>query len=62
MGSNDPIALRLQHLDQQARTLVLASLAADRDDKKVVTPAAVSQLFIDFAIPAPVKTANTSRP
>ena len=59
MTSNDPIALRLQLLDQQTQTLVLASLAADRDDKKVVTPAAVSQLFIDFAVPAPVKIANT---
>lgn len=59
MASHDPIALGLQRLDQQTQTLVLASLAADRDEKKVVTPAAVSQLFIDFAIPAPVKIGNT---
>ncbi|MCU1523761.1 MAG: hypothetical protein JWO18_655 [Microbacteriaceae bacterium] len=59
MTGHDPIALRLQRLDQQIQTLVLASLAADRDDKKIVTPAAVSQLLIDFAIPAPAKIANT---
>jgi len=59
MTSNDPITLRLQRLDQQTQTLVLASLAADRDEKKVVTPAAVSELFIDFAVPPPVKIANT---
>jgi hypothetical protein len=59
MASHDPVALRLQRLDPQTQTLVLASLAADRDDKKVLTPATVSQLFIDFAVPAPVKIANT---
>lgn len=59
MATHDPVALRLQRLDQQIQTLVLAALAADRDDSRVVTPAAVSQLFIDFAVPAPVKIANT---
>lgn len=58
MAVHDPVALRLQRLDLQAQTLVLAALAADRDDAKVVTLAAVSQLFNDFALPAPVKIAN----
>lgn len=56
--SHDPVALRLQHLDLQTQTLALAALAADRDDAKVVTPTATSQLFSDFALPAPVKIAN----
>ncbi len=59
MAAHDPIALRLQRLDPQTQTLVLASLVADRDEKKIVTPAAVSQMFVDFALPAPVKIGNT---
>src|SRR5688572_23116701 len=58
MPGHDPIALRLQRLDLQTQTLVLAALAADRDEGKVVKPAAVAQLFGDFALPAPVKIAN----
>ena len=58
MVAHDPVALRLQRLDLQGQTLVLAALAADRDDAKVVTQAAVGQMFNDFALPAPVKIAN----
>lgn len=59
MPQHDPIALRLQRLDLQTQTLVLAALVADRTDDRVATPAAVLQLFFDFALPAPMKIANT---
>lgn len=58
MTINDPVTLRLQHLDLQMQTLVLATLAVDRNDKNVVTPSAVHQLFNDFALPAPTKITN----
>lgn len=58
MVNHDPIALRLQGLDLQVQTIVLASLAADRSDDRVVTQAVVSQLFEDFALPSPVKISN----
>lgn len=58
MGSHDPVALRLQKLDLQSQTLVLASLAGDRDPEKIVTPAAISALFSDFALPPPAKIGN----
>lgn len=58
MASHDPVALRLQKLDLQSQSLVLASLAADRDPDKIVTPAAVSALFNDFALPPPAKMSN----
>jgi hypothetical protein len=58
VASHDPVSLRLQRLDLQAQTLVLAALAADRSDGKVTTPAAVTQLFNDFALPAPAKIGN----
>jgi hypothetical protein len=58
VASYDPVALRLQRLDLSAQTLALSALAADRDDAKVVTPNAVSQLFEAFALPAPAKISN----
>ncbi|MFF2050532.1 hypothetical protein ACFVU2_02925 [Leifsonia sp. NPDC058194] len=57
-SGHDPVALRLQGLELQVQTLVLAALAADRADASIVTPAAVGQLFEDFALPAPVKISN----
>lgn len=61
MPAQDPVALRLQHLDLQAQTLVLAALVADRDEAKTVTPASVAHVFDDFALPAPSKIANVFR-
>lgn len=58
MASHDPVALRLQKLDLQSQTLVLAALASDRDPDRVVTPSMVSALFNDFALPAPAKIGN----
>jgi hypothetical protein len=58
VGGHNPVALRLQRLDLQAQTLVLAALAVDRSQGKVTTPAAVMQLFDDFALPAPAKIGN----
>lgn len=58
MAGHDPIALRLQGLDLQVQTLVLAALAADRVDDRVVTQAAISQLFGDFALPGPARIGN----
>lgn len=58
MAGHDPVALRLQRLDLQAQTLVLAGLTADRTEGKVATPAAVMQLFSSFALPAPAKIGN----
>jgi hypothetical protein len=55
---HDPVTLRLQRLDLQAQTLVLAALVADRTERKVASPAAVMQLFSDFALPAPAKIGN----
>jgi len=40
------------------QTLVLAQLQAGRVPDAVVSPAAVAQLFDDFALPAPVKIGN----
>lgn len=59
MASHDPVALRLQGLDLQNQVLVLASLYADRESDKVVTPAGVLSLFHDFALPAPARIGNT---
>jgi hypothetical protein len=58
VARHDPVALRLQRLDRQAQTLVLAALAADRTEGKSTSPAAVLQLFEDFALPAPAKIGN----
>lgn len=58
MTIRDPVALRLQHLDLQMQTLVLATLAVDRNSKNVVTPSVVNHLFNDFALPAPTKITN----
>jgi hypothetical protein len=55
---HQPVALRLQQLDLHVQVLVLAALAADRTEGNVVTPAAVAQLFNDFALPAPAKIGN----
>lgn len=58
MAEHGAVALRLQRLEVQAQTLVLAALAADRTEGNVVTPAAVMQLFDAFALPAPGKIGN----
>jgi hypothetical protein len=58
VAGHDPVALRLQHLNLQTQVLVLAALAADRTEGKVTSPAAVMQLFDDFALPAPAKIGN----
>lgn len=58
MASHDPVAPRLQRLDLQAQSLVLAALAADRDENNVVKPSTVTALFNDFALPAPAKIGN----
>ena len=59
MAGHDPVALRLQRLDLPSQTLVLAALAAGRAEGGVISPAAVSQLFEDFALPAPGRIGNT---
>lgn len=48
----------MQRLDLQTQSLALAALAADRSEGKIVSPAAVTALFHDFALPAPAKIAN----
>lgn len=58
MASHDPVALRLQRLDLQAQSLVLAALAADRDENSIVKPSTVTAMFNDFALPAPAKIGN----
>jgi hypothetical protein len=58
MASHDPVALRLQKLDLQSQVLVLAAISADRDPDKIVTPASVSALLNDFALPRPGKIGN----
>jgi hypothetical protein len=58
MASSGSVALRLQGLDLQTQTLALAALAGDRAEAKVVTPAAVTALFNDFALPTPAKIGN----
>jgi hypothetical protein len=58
MAGHDPVALRLQRLDLQTQTLVLAALATDRTDGRVTTAAAVMQLFEDLSLPAPAKIGN----
>lgn len=57
-GAHDPVALRLQGLDLQLQTLVLGQLAASRSQDGAFSPGAVTQLFHDFALPAPAKVAN----
>ncbi len=58
MTIQDPVALRVQGMSLVEQTLVLAQLQADRAPDKTVTPAAVGQLFDDFALPAPTKIGN----
>lgn len=58
MTDHGAVALRLQRLDLQTQTLVLAALAADRTEGKATSPAAVMQLFDAFALPTPVKIGN----
>ena len=57
-STHDPVALRVQRLELQLQTLVLGQLAASRSDDGTFSPAAVSQLFHDFALPIPAKIAN----
>lgn len=56
--THDPVALRVQRLDMQMQTLVLGQLAATRSATGTFSPAAVSRLFNDFALPAPAKITN----
>lgn len=58
MINHDPVALRLQRLDLQTQTLVLAEFAARRTEKAKVSQASVTQLFHAFSLPAPAKIAN----
>jgi len=58
MTTHDPVALRLQRLDLQAQTLVLGHLAATRADGATFSPAAVTDLYHDFALPPPAKITN----
>lgn len=58
MTSKDSVSLRLQRLDLQSQTLVLAALVADRADSTVARPAEVNQLFHDISLPAPAKIGN----
>lgn len=58
MSMHDPVALRLQRLDLQTQTLVLAQLAATRADGATFSPSAVTDLFHDFALPPPAKITN----
>lgn len=57
-GIHDPVALRVQRLDQQLQTLVLGQLAASRSGDGTFSPAMVSTLFHELALPAPAKIAN----
>lgn len=57
-STHDPVALRVQRLDLQLQTLVLGHLAASRSSDGTFSPAAVSGLFHDFALPAPAKVTN----
>jgi hypothetical protein len=57
-GTHDPVALRVQRLDLQLQTLLLGHLAASRSDDGSFSPAVVSDLFHDLALPAPTKIAN----
>lgn len=57
-GTHDPVALRVQRLDLQLQTLVLGQLAASRSESGAFSPAAVTQLFHDFGLPAPARIAN----
>jgi hypothetical protein len=58
MSTHDPVALRVQRLDLQIQTLVLGQLAASRAEGGTFSPTAVTQLFHDFALPAPAKITN----
>lgn len=57
-STSDPVALRVQGLDLQLQTLVLGQLAATRSKDGTFSPAAVTQIFHDLALPAPAKIAN----
>ncbi len=58
MSAHDPVALRLQRLGLQEQTLVLGHLAASRSGDRTFSPAQVTQLFQDFALPEPAKIGN----
>jgi len=58
MASRDPVALRVQGLGLVEQTLVLAQLQSGRTEDATVAPAAVAQMFDDFALPAPAKIGN----
>lgn len=58
MSTHDPVALRVQRLDLQMQTLVLGQLAASRAEGGTFSSAVVTQLFHDFALPAPPRITN----
>lgn len=58
MNGQDPVALRLQRLDLQEQTLVLGHLASGRAAGRTFSPADVTRLFQDFALPEPAKIGN----
>ncbi|GGA54449.1 hypothetical protein GCM10011490_00250 [Pseudoclavibacter endophyticus] len=58
MSAHDPVALRLQRLGLQEQVLVLGHLAASRAEDRTFSPAAVTRLFHDFALPEPGKIGN----
>lgn len=58
MSTYDPVALRLQRLDVQTQILVLGHLAAGRTDDRTFSPADVTRLLRDFALPEPAKIGN----
>jgi hypothetical protein len=58
VATHDPVALRVQGLGLIEQTLVLAQIQAGRTPDATATPAAVAQLFDDFALPAPARIGN----
>lgn len=58
MSAHDPVALRLQRLGLQEQVLVLGHLAASRSEDQTFSPAAVTRLFDEFALPQPGKIGN----
>jgi hypothetical protein len=50
--------LRLQRLGLQEQALVLGHLSASRSDHRTFSPADVTRLFQDFALPEPAKIGN----
>lgn len=58
MTASDSVALRLQQLPTREQVLVLAQMAEARSKDGRATPADVTKLFEEFALPAPARVAN----